>query len=81
MPTALFCIRRPLKVQRQEACQDFIVHQVNRPTVGGGDGGVELAVGEVEPGGAGVVEVGERALGESLRALFVFGDKAGVADG
>ena len=37
-------------------------------------------VGQVEPGGALVVEVGERPLLELLRAVGVLGDKAGVAD-
>ena len=38
-------------------------------------------MGQVEPGGALVVEVGERAFFEVLRTLFVFGDDARVADG
>jgi hypothetical protein len=38
-------------------------------------------VGEVEPGGALVVEVGERALFEMLGVFIVFGDGARVADG
>jgi hypothetical protein len=64
VPTALFCILRPLKVERQQPREDFVVGKVGGPVVGGGDGGVEALVGEVEPGGAGVVELGERALGE-----------------
>lgn len=38
-------------------------------------------MGQVEPGGALVVEVGEGAFFEELRAFFVFGDDPRVADG
>lgn len=44
-------------------------------------GGVECLVGQGEPGRAFVVEVGERALLEVLRALIIFGDGARVAGG
>jgi hypothetical protein len=37
-------------------------------------------VGEVEPGGALVVEVGERALGEVLGDFGVAGDQTRIAD-
>ena len=70
--------RSALQIQRQQAAEDFFVGHFGRvvgPAVGGGDGLVELLVGEVEPGGAGVVEVGQGAL---LQVGFVagFGDRA-----
>ncbi|MEX2141524.1 MAG: hypothetical protein WD894_19820 [Pirellulales bacterium] len=46
MPTALYCGRRPFEIERQEAGEDIVVAQVDWPAVGGGDGGVEAAVGE-----------------------------------
>ena len=85
-----FCdiFRRPvagllgaLQVEGEQFGQEFIIAERRRPAVGGEDGGVELLVGEVEPGGALVVEVGESPLFEFLGALFVFGNEAGVADG
>jgi len=51
------------------------------PAVGGEDGGVEFLMGEVEPGGALVVEVGEGPLFEFPGAVGVFGDETRVADG
>jgi len=51
----------PLPVQRQQPRQHLLVRQVGRPAVGGEDGGVELAVGQVEPGGPLVVEAREGA--------------------
>ena len=55
----------PFQVQRQQAAEDFVVGHfggVVGPAVGGGDGLVERLVGEGQPGGAGVVEVGQGAL-------------------
>ncbi len=49
-------------VQLQQAGKDFVSGEIGGPAVGGEDGGVEFSVGEVEPGGAQVVEVGEGAL-------------------
>jgi hypothetical protein len=69
-----------LEVQLQEAGEDFVVGGVGGPVVGDGGGG-ETLVREVEPGGTGVVGVGERALRELFGAVFVFSDKAWVADG
>jgi hypothetical protein len=43
---------------------DFVGREVGWPAVGGGDGCVERAVGEVEPSGALVEEVCEGAFGE-----------------
>ncbi|MCU0990527.1 MAG: hypothetical protein MUE63_13290, partial [Xanthomonadales bacterium] len=55
------------QIQRQQAAEDFVVGHfggVVGPAVGGGDGLVERLVGEVQPGRAGVVEVGQGALPE-----------------
>ncbi len=38
------------------------IAQVGGPTIGGKDGGLQLLVGQVEPSGMGVVEIGVRAL-------------------
>ena len=58
-------VARALQVERQQAAQDFFVgHRrgVIRPVIGGGYGGIERLVRMVEPGGTGVVEIGQRAL-------------------
>jgi len=52
----------PFKVEGEETFEDVIVGELVGPAVGVEDGVVELLVGEVEPGGALVVQVGERAL-------------------
>ena len=72
---------RPLQIQRQQPPQDFLSRQIRRPAVGGGDGGVEFLVGQGEPGGAFVVEVGQGAFFQVLGAGGVFGDQTRVADG
>src|SRR5919198_2576555 len=51
-----------LQVKRQEPLEDFLVCDVARPAVGVQHRLVKLLVGELEPGGALVVEVGEGAL-------------------
>ena len=61
-----------LEVQGEEPLQKLFVAQISGPAVGGGDGGVEFLVGEVQPGGAFVVEVRERAL-------FQLGGSIGIA--
>jgi hypothetical protein len=73
---ALFCVRREFKIESEKAGEDFVVGEIEGPAVGGGEGGIEALVGAVEPGGADVVEVGERALGELLCALFVLGNES-----
>ena len=69
---------RPFQIQRQQAAEDFFVGHVGGvvgPAVGGGDGLVELLVGEVQPGGAGVVEVGQGAFLE-IGFMAGLGDRA-----
>ena len=44
-----------LQIQRQEFLQDLFIAEVGVPAVGGKNGLVEALVGEVEPGGAGVI--------------------------
>jgi len=68
------------QIECQQFGQEFIIAEPQRPAVGGEDGGVEFLVGEVEPSGALVVEVGEVPLFEFLGALVVFGNEAGIAD-
>ncbi len=47
-----------LLIECEQAREDVGGGEVGRPVVGGGDGRVEFAVGEVEPRGALVVKVG-----------------------
>jgi len=57
--------RRALQVERQQAAEDFVVGHfrgVVGPVVGGGDGLVEFLMRQIQPGGAGVVEVVQGAL-------------------
>lgn len=58
-----------------------IFRQIRWPAVGGGDGGGELLVGQGQPGGAFVVELGQGALLQLLGAVVVLGGQARVADG
>ena len=72
--------RRAFQIQGEEVFEELVVGEGGVPVVGGEDGGVEAAVGQVEPGGALVVEIRERALGEVLGALGVAGDLPWIAD-
>jgi hypothetical protein len=71
-------------VEGEEAGEDRVVEParppVVAPAVGLGDGLVEAAVGEVEPGGALVVEAGQRAFPQELRRRVVLRqDAVGIA--
>lgn len=61
-------LRRPLPVQRQQAAQDVVIGHRGavRPAVGRRHGGIQIRVRFLQPGRRGVVEVGERALGQLL---------------
>src|SRR4029077_16848732 len=61
--------RGAFEVECEEFLEKLVVGQGGVPAVGGEDGGVEAAVGEVEPGGALVVEIRERPLGQALGRL------------
>ena len=58
----LSILRGVLEVQLQQRRQQVVVGHRGGPGVGGEDGFVEFFLGQIEPGGAVVVEVGERAL-------------------
>jgi len=49
---------RAVEVEGEEGFEERLVGKCGVPVVGGEDGGVELFLGEGEPGGALVVEVG-----------------------
>jgi hypothetical protein len=70
-PARVSSCRSALLVELKEPREDLVVRKVGRPAIGGGDGGVELAVGVVEPGGALVVEIGEGALLQDCGGLIV----------
>ena len=81
-----FCLGHPyglgflfgaVKVQGEEPFQELFIVQIGGPAVGGGDGGVEFLVGEVEPGGALVVRVCEGLMS----GFYLLGVTAGVEDG
>ena len=64
-----------LQIQRQQPFQDFFVRHaggVVSPAVSGSYRLIKLCMGHGEPGGALVVEVGERAFLQRL-ALAVYG--------
>ena len=50
------------EVQGKQVLQDLFVCKIGGPAVGGGHGGIQFLMGEVQPGGALVVEVREGAL-------------------
>ncbi len=54
--------RLPLQILFQQPRQNVVARNVARPAVGVEHGPVEFFVGQLEPGGALVVEVGESAL-------------------
>jgi len=49
----------PFQVQGQQTGENLVVSQIIRPTVGSGNGFVQSLVGVIQPGRAGVVEVGQ----------------------
>ena len=69
-----------MEVHGEELFEDFFVRQVLWPAVGGEDGSVEGLVGELEPGGTLVVEIGERAAGQLARGLVRVRNQTTVAD-
>jgi len=68
------------EVEGEEAFEDLVVGKVGRSAVRGGDGGVEFFVGEVEPGGALVVEICQGALFQFCGAVGVVRFEAGIAN-
>jgi len=60
------------QVQREQVFEDLFVREIGRPAIGGGDGGIQFLVRQIEPGGALVVKVREGAL-------FQFGGALGIA--
>ena len=58
----------------------MFVTQISRPAVGGGDGGIEFLVRQVEPRGAFVVKIRERAFLELGGAFGVARFEARIAD-
>jgi len=61
--------------------QNVFITYAGVASVGGEDGLVKFLVGQVDPGGAFVVEIGQRPFLKLLGTLFVFGDDARIADG
>lgn len=74
-------IRRPLQIQRQQFRQQLVIRNVRRPTVGGEHGFVEAFVDVVQPRGAFVVEVGQRAFLEFRCTVGVLGYESRIAQG
>jgi hypothetical protein len=54
--------RGPLQVESQQLLEALLVAEVGGPAIGGGDGGIEALMGQVQPGGTLVVKVGEGAF-------------------
>jgi hypothetical protein len=65
-----------LQTEGQEGGEDLFIGHRGGPAVGRVDGGVQGAVGVVEPGGAAVVEVRQGPLGEGLGGGGVAGTEA-----
>ncbi len=53
---------RALLVECKQARQHLVLAQPVRPAIGGSDGAIERLVGMVEPGRAGIVEIGQGAF-------------------
>ncbi len=69
-----------MDVERKQLLKKLIVGHFGRPTIRGGDGGVEFGVAGGEPGGAFVVEFGEGTVLEAGGAGRVAGDSSRIAD-
>ena len=80
MGSCLLLSTGPFEVQGQQAFEDVVVGEVVGPAVGVEDGVVERLVGNVEPGRALVVEVGEGALLQLPRTLFVAREHTRIAN-
>ena len=52
---------RPLQIQREQPCEDVIITEISRPTIGREYGSIEFAMGVVRPGGSLVVQLRQRA--------------------
>jgi len=63
------------------ASAELLLRQIRRPAVGGEDSGVELLVGQGEPGGTLVVETGQSAIGQLVGTFLIARDKGPIADG
>jgi hypothetical protein len=63
-PEPCSVLRGALEIQCEQFFGELVVGERGVPAVGGEDGFAEATVGEVEPGGALVAEIRERALGE-----------------
>lgn len=72
-------VRRALQIQFEQLRQDFFVVHAGIPPVGGEDSGVELLMGQLQPGRTLVVKVCQRAFLEFLSALGVLGNRAWIA--
>ncbi len=72
---------RPHVVESEEPLKNLVVGHVDGPAIGGEDGCIESAVGVGEPGGALVVQVRERALGQAGSGGGVAGDETRVLHG
>ena len=68
------------EVEGEQTLENLSVAQVCRPTVGGGHGGIEFLVGQIQPGRALVVEVGQRPLLQLRRAVRVACLEARIAN-
>src|SRR4029077_10944836 len=81
-PSALGSLaRRAFEDEREEVFEELVVGQGFFPAVGGEDGGVEAAVGEVEPSGTLIVEICERPLRQVLSRFRVLGYQSWITDG
>ncbi len=81
MNTCRASTRRALAVQREQPTQDFFVGHLRRvvgPAVGGGHRRVERFMRLREPGGALVVELGQRAQRELFFEAVARQDAVGV---
>src|SRR5438128_2202770 len=69
-----------LQVQGEKLFENLFLAQIGGPAVGGGHGGVEFLVGQVQPRGAFVVKVREGALFQLRGAVGVARFKARIPD-
>jgi hypothetical protein len=72
-PTCLFCNKTKLfsgkgnQIPHQQPSQDLFACQIGYPAIGGEDRFIKALVSKIQPGGTGIVEVGQSAFLPSPR--------------
>src|ERR1043165_4500058 len=72
---------RALLIQVEKLRQNVFVAHARVPTICGKYGGVEVFVGQIEPGRALIVKIGQRAFLELDGGIIIFRNQARITNG